>query len=151
MHIGLHVTTCHLVPLSLDTGFPDWDYSQFRVGKNISKSITLSTGSPQGCVLSPLLYTSLTHDCVPSHRKGVCRRRYTVIGLIHWNDESTYREEGNLFKSCSRNNNLVLNLDKTKEIVSTEAYSSLHQWMQPGKDREHQVQWGQLSFWICLS
>ncbi len=34
-----------------------------RVGHNTSSTTTLSTGAPQGCVLSPLLFTLLTHDC----------------------------------------------------------------------------------------
>nr|XP_055074620.1 uncharacterized protein LOC129454148 [Misgurnus anguillicaudatus] len=34
-----------------------------RIGSRTSGSITLSTGAPQGCVLSPLLFTLLTHDC----------------------------------------------------------------------------------------
>ncbi len=33
------------------------------VGRYSSNSIILSTGSPQGCVLRPLLFTLLTHDC----------------------------------------------------------------------------------------
>ncbi|KAF7668524.1 hypothetical protein LDENG_00003040 [Lucifuga dentata] len=38
-----------------------------RMGKNTSRTITLSTGAPQGCVLSPLLFTVLTHDCMAPH------------------------------------------------------------------------------------
>ncbi|XP_015259791.1 PREDICTED: uncharacterized protein LOC107104322 [Cyprinodon variegatus] len=34
-----------------------------RVGNNTSKVITLNTGTPQGCVLIPLLITLMTHDC----------------------------------------------------------------------------------------
>ncbi len=38
-----------------------------RVGSHISSALSLSTGSPRGCVLSPLLYTLYTHDCTPVH------------------------------------------------------------------------------------
>ena len=34
-----------------------------KIRNIISSSITLNTGSPQGCVLSPLLYTLQTYDC----------------------------------------------------------------------------------------
>ena len=32
-----------------------------RVGNNTSATLTINIGAPQGCVLSPLLYTLLTH------------------------------------------------------------------------------------------
>ncbi len=42
-----------------------------RVGINISSPLTLNTGAPQGCVLSPLLYSLYTHDCVATHSSNV--------------------------------------------------------------------------------
>jgi hypothetical protein len=35
-----------------------------RVGNSTSATLILNTGAPQGCVLSPLLYSLFTHDCV---------------------------------------------------------------------------------------
>ena len=66
------------------------------VGNNTSNSIPLSSGSPQGCVLSPLLSTLLTHDSAPRHKGNqIIKFAYdtTLVGLIHKNEESMYREE----------------------------------------------------------
>ncbi|KAI7802780.1 hypothetical protein IRJ41_018385, partial [Triplophysa rosa] len=91
-----------------------------RVGSNTSSTIILNTGSPQGCVLSPLLYTLLTHDCTPSHNSNLFIKfadDTTVVGLISNRVETNCRSElSHLARWCS-DNNLSLNVDKTKEIV----------------------------------
>ncbi len=63
-----------LSDLGLNTSLCDWiqDFLTARpqvvkVGQFTSNSITLNIGAPQGCVLSPLLYSLYTHDCVSSH------------------------------------------------------------------------------------
>ena len=41
-----------------------------RVGSNTSAMLILNTLAPQGCVLSPLLYSLFIHDCVARHNSN---------------------------------------------------------------------------------
>ncbi|CDQ97873.1 unnamed protein product [Oncorhynchus mykiss] len=59
--LGLDPTLCNWV-LDFLTGRPQ----VVRVG-NIFTPLILNTGAPQGCVLSPLLYSLFTLDCVAMH------------------------------------------------------------------------------------
>ncbi|KAL0153607.1 hypothetical protein M9458_051087, partial [Cirrhinus mrigala] len=90
------------------------------VGRNTSSTTTLSTGAPQGCVLSPLLFTLLTHDCTAKFSSNHIIKftdDTTVVDLISNNDKTHYREEvAQLAKWCGANN-LSLNVGKTKEVV----------------------------------
>lgn len=62
-----------------------------RVGHHTFMTLSLSTGSPQDCVLSPLLYSLYTHDWAPAHHNN-----NMVVRLSSW---------------C-RDNNLLLNTSK---------------------------------------
>ncbi len=80
----------HLVsklgPLGLGTPLCNWlldfltERPQFvRIGNHTSSVISLSTGSPQGCVLSPLLFTMMTHDC---------RARFSTNHVVKYADDT---------------------------------------------------------------
>ena len=113
--LGLDTATCLWI-LDFLTERPQ----SVRVGKSTSDSITLSTGAPQGCVLSPLLFTLLIHDCVARFEGNQIINfadDTTVVGIVNGNDESSYREEVKHLEGWCSDNNLLLNVDKTKEMI----------------------------------
>ena len=91
-----------------------------RIGGNVSDLITISTGAPQGCMLSPLLYSLYTHDCVAGHSANSIIKfadDTTVVGRITDGDESEYRREIDQLSKWCQHNNLALNTSKTKELI----------------------------------
>ncbi len=91
-----------------------------RISNHTSSVLTLNTGVPQGCVLSPILYSLFTHDCIPVHgSKSIIKFAddTTVVGLISGNDETAYRDDVQHLATWCANNNLALNTQKTKELI----------------------------------
>ncbi|KAL0199254.1 hypothetical protein M9458_007794, partial [Cirrhinus mrigala] len=114
--LGLPQTVCMWI-----SSFLAERRQRVRVGRHTSTAISLSTGSPQGCVLSPLLYSLYTHDCTPVHHSNTIVKfadDTTVVGLIAGGDESTaYRDEVKQLSTWCIENNLLLNTSKTKELI----------------------------------
>nr|XP_023667962.1 uncharacterized protein LOC111844071 [Paramormyrops kingsleyae] len=59
-NLGLTTSICSWI-LNFLTNRPQ----NVRVGNRISSTLTLSTGAPQRCILSPALFTLFTHNCTP--------------------------------------------------------------------------------------
>ncbi|KAL0149225.1 hypothetical protein M9458_055459, partial [Cirrhinus mrigala] len=76
-----------------------------RSGHICSTTVTLNTGVPQGCVLSPFLYFLFTHDCRPVYGSNT---------IIKFADDTT---GGDQAPGHLTNNNLLLNTTKTKELI----------------------------------
>lgn len=113
--LGLHPDLCDWL-LDFLTGRPQ----SVRIGNRTSASITTNMGTPQGCVLSPILYTLFTHDCTASHPENIILKfadDTAVIGRITGGDEAAYRREVDSLVTWCGVNNLTLNTDKTKEMI----------------------------------
>ena len=106
-NLGLNPSLCNWI-LDFLTGRPQ----VVRVGSNASGTVILNTGAPQGCVLSPLLFSLFTHNCTARHDSNTIIKfanDTTVVGLITDNDETAYREEVRDLAGWCQNNNLPLN------------------------------------------
>ena len=125
--INLVKLTNKLLDMNIDPCICHWIHSflshrqqKVKINNITSHPLYLSTGAPQGCVLSPWLF-SLYTNLLTSHYNSVNIYKYaddtTIIGLITNNNESDYRAQINQTITWCTDNNLLLNSSKTKELI----------------------------------
>ena len=71
-------------------------------------------------MLSPLLYSLFTHDCTARHHSNPIIKfgeDTTVVAQITNKDETAYREEVRDVAVWCQDNNLCLNVMKSKEMI----------------------------------
>ncbi len=115
LYLGFHQTIC-----TWNKDFLKNRSQYVKLGFHKSTSIKLNIGAPQGCVLSPILYTLYTHDCSPIHPSNTIIKFVddtTVVGLISDRDESAYKGEIHRLAAWCSTNSLVPNTSKTKELI----------------------------------
>ncbi len=139
-----------LTQLSVPTSICQWinsfltDRQQVvRLEKVSSSTCTISTGAPQGCVLSTLLFSMYKNDCTskdPSVKLLKFADDTTLIGLIQDDDESAYRQEvKKLAVWCSLN---AVNMVQTgfQRAKKSPCYTSLYLLALATNCSSHQVQ-----------
>ena len=91
LHSKLTHLTIHPLLCSWITDFLTNRTQFVRLGPHLSQPRTSNTGAPQGCVLSPLLFSLYTNDCTsgdPSVKTIKNADDTTIIGLISNHNES---------------------------------------------------------------
>ena len=91
-----------------------------KMGNKVSTALTVSTGTLQGCCLNPKLFALYTHDCTSSQDDNIIMKYAddtTILSFIRGGDESSYRELVHKTTVHGEDNDLILNTDKTKELI----------------------------------
>ena len=83
----------------------------------LSSSRSISTGSPQGTVLSPTLFTLYTNDCTGTDTTPIIKYSDGSAMEDLFNSDSVYLAKVERFSNWSMDNSLDLNVKKTKEML----------------------------------
>lgn len=95
---------------------------QVRFNQAISTAKVINTGAPQGCVLSPILYTLYTNECralETTHTYFKYADDTALVGFLKTGEASmaSFEEEVESFIKWCSDNFLNVNASKTKEMV----------------------------------
>ena len=129
-----HLMAMKLVNMGVNPRLIEWVFSflvnrpqRVRLSLGVdneiwSDQITTNTGAPQGCVMSPALFTLYTSDCQLTDTSGnVVQIKFSddtsISGLIRKDDESAYRVAVQQMVTWCAENFLELNMKKTKEVI----------------------------------
>ncbi len=115
-----------------------------RLGKYTSCTRTISTGAPQGCVLSTLLFSLYPNNCTSKDLSVKLLKLVddtTRIGLIRDSDESAYRQEVKELEVWCCLNNLELNTLKTVEIIMNSTVTTVESFRFLGTTMSQDLNW----------
>jgi hypothetical protein len=92
---------------------------QVKVGSSLSDQIMTNIGSPQGCVLSPLLFILYTNNCSSPHpgRHLIKFADDTALVSLLQGDEQDHGPVLHEFLDWCEKSHLLLNTSKTKEVA----------------------------------
>ena len=122
-----HIMLSKLCDMNVQTNIIKWIHSYLtsrpqyvRLNGVKSNVIVTNTGAPQGCVLSPMLFTLYTNDCTSTNDQ--CQiLKYAddtvILGNITNDNIAMYEESVKQFVSWCDLNFLNLNVKKTMEMI----------------------------------
>lgn len=92
-----------------------------KVSNSVSQVKAISTGDPQGCVSSPVLFTLFTNERSASHTQNYIFKHSddsAVLSLLQVHDNTNiYHSEVERFVEWCNTNHLTINVKKTEEII----------------------------------
>jgi len=121
-----HITMQKLINMNVHPSLILWindfltsrpQYVKYRDIK--SDTLVTNTGAPQGCVLSPMLFTLYTSDC-RSNSTNCQLFKYaddTALVASCISEDHAYKDEVARFVDWCKDNYLELNVKKTKEMI----------------------------------
>uniref|UniRef100_A0A9J7XIF0 Reverse transcriptase domain-containing protein n=1 Tax=Cyprinus carpio carpio TaxID=630221 RepID=A0A9J7XIF0_CYPCA len=124
-----HLLVRKLVHLGVNPQIILWIYDfltdrsqQVRFNSSISSSKIINTGAPQGCVLSPILYTLYTNNCQASSSAHIYFKYADDTALVGFlksdiSSVSGFQRELQGFTQWCTEHFLEINVKKTKEMV----------------------------------
>ncbi|KAI5609339.1 gastrula zinc finger protein XlCGF28.1-like [Silurus asotus] len=108
--LGICTSTCRWI-LDFLTNRPQ----SVRLGNQVSSTLILNTGIPQGCVLSPLLYSLFTHDCAPLYNSNIFIKYADDTTVVGQTDNATKTKELIVdFRKSNSSRHLQVNINGTE-------------------------------------